>query len=202
MDRGTPPTAIDGVRRFADRFFGTDDSFVVPGAHIGGRISCDDFGGCVTHFDIPSGDPMLRMLVDPEKTSPIERAADATRKFIDTATIPFAALGAAEAAALRSSAAALIEEITGVQANRLAGNAFRDEIAQTLRSAGRDVVTEVYKSTPFGRRFIDLEVSGHGQVLGGIETKLGSSPYTPAQRAKDSWLWLMDGYRVDLVRKP
>jgi hypothetical protein len=107
----------------------------------------------------------------------------------------FAARGAAQSAAPAARAA-------GVQANRTAGNAFRDEIAEALRSEGREVATEVYKSTPFGRRFIDIEVSQNGQVLGGIETKLGGSRYTPAQRAKDAWLWLTERYRVDVVRGP
>lgn len=91
---------------------------------------------------------------------------------------------------------------TGVQANRAAGNAFRDEIARVLQNAGRDVDTEVFKRTPFGKRFIDIEVSQDGKILGGVETKLRTSPYTPSQRAKDAWLWLMNGYRVNVVRGP
>jgi hypothetical protein len=82
--------------------------------------------------------------------------------------------------------------------NKVAGDAFRDEIATLLRNEGRDVATEVYKKTPFGRRFI--EVSQAGQVLGGIETKFGDSRYSPLQRAKDSWLWYRDGDKVDVVR--
>ncbi len=35
-----------------------------------------------------------------------------------------------------------------VQANRTAGNAFRDEIATALHAEGREVATEVYKATP------------------------------------------------------
>lgn len=87
-----------------------------------------------------------------------------------------------------------------VTTNRLAGNAFHDEIAGALRAEGRDVSTGVYKSTPFGKRFIDIEVSKDGQVLGGIETKLGGSRYTPAQRTKDWWLKVNDGYIVNVVR--
>jgi hypothetical protein len=90
---------------------------------------------------------------------------------------------------------------TGVQANRAAGNAFRDEIAGLLQKEGREVATEVYKKTPFGKRFIDIEVSHGGKVLGGIETKVGGSRYLPAQRAKDAWLNLT-GYPVNVVRKP
>jgi RHS repeat-associated protein len=87
-----------------------------------------------------------------------------------------------------------------VQVNRTNGNAFRDEIAEALRADGRTVRTEVYKWTIFGPRFIDIEVEYNGQVLGGIETKWGESRYTPAQRAKDAWLLLSDGYRVNLLR--
>jgi hypothetical protein len=62
---------------------------------------------------------------------------------------------------------------------------------------------EVFKSTPFGARFIDGEVSDRsGNVLGGIETKFGNSPYTAAQRAKDAWLYLTQGYRVNVLRYP
>ncbi|MBE7448009.1 MAG: hypothetical protein HS111_03710 [Kofleriaceae bacterium] len=86
-----------------------------------------------------------------------------------------------------------------VQANKAAGDAFRDEIANALKAAGREVETEVIKQTPFGRRVIDIEVSQHGRVLGGIETKVGGSRYLPSQRAKDEWLRL-HGYIVDLVR--
>jgi len=86
-----------------------------------------------------------------------------------------------------------------VQANRAAGNAFRDEIAGLLQKAGRDVQTEVYKPTPFGRRFIDIEVSQGGKVLGGVETKAGGR-YKPSQRAKDTWLKNAEGYPVNVAR--
>jgi RHS repeat-associated protein len=86
-----------------------------------------------------------------------------------------------------------------VQQNREIGNKFRDEIADLLQKEGLDVVKEVYKRTIFGKRFIDIEVSKGGQVLGGIETKTGNSAYTTSQRAKDAWLRLQ-GYIVNLVR--
>ncbi len=72
-----------------------------------------------------------------------------------------------------------------VQVNRTAGNAFRDELANLLRKEGRDVSIEVYKKTPFGKRFIDIEVSMGEKVLGGIETKVGGSQYNTLQRLKD-----------------
>jgi hypothetical protein len=86
--------------------------------------------------------------------------------------------------------------------NKEAGDKFRDEIANLLQKAGKNVDTEVYHWTPFGRRFIDIEVSSNGKVVGGIETKVGSSPYTPLQRLKDWWLNWHDGYKVNVVRKP
>jgi hypothetical protein len=85
--------------------------------------------------------------------------------------------------------------------NKATGDAFRDEIADLLRKAGRDATTEVPKNTPFGRRVIDIEVSKDGKVLSGVETKTGNSRYTPAQQSKDEWL-RMNGYPVDVVRKP
>jgi RHS repeat-associated protein len=87
-----------------------------------------------------------------------------------------------------------------VQLNGISGNAFRDEIAGALTQEGRQVTTEVYKRTPFGKRFIDIEVSHNGQVLGGIETKFGGARYGSSQRAKDFWLRYADNYIVNVVR--
>jgi len=80
-------------------------------------------------------------------------------------------------------------------------DAFRDEVASSLKAAGRDVQTEVTKQTPFGARRVDIEVSHNGKTLGGIETKTGNSPYKASQRAKDAYL-KERGYRVNVVRKP
>jgi len=93
-------------------------------------------------------------------------------------------------------------QIAQVLKNRAAGNAFRDEIADAFRQIGLEVDTEVYKRTPFGKRFIDIEVTREGRLLGGIETKVGSSRYTTLQRLKDWWLKLSDGYTVTVARKP
>ena len=101
--------------------------------------------------------------------------------------------------AARAGGVAAERTVPRVTANRLDGNAFRDEIAGLLKAEGREVTTEVYKSTPFGKRFIDIEVSKDGQFLGGIETKFGGSRYTPAQSAKDWWLKANDGF-VNVVR--
>ena len=90
--------------------------------------------------------------------------------------------------------------VAQVTINRATGNAFRDQIADALRKAGYEVETEVFKATPFGRRFIDVEVSRGGQVLGGIEAMVGRSWYGPLQRLKDAWLSRMNNYPVTLVR--
>lgn len=95
-----------------------------------------------------------------------------------------------------------------VTKNREVGNEFRDALAEDLHMSGRTVRTEQAKKTPFGRRDIDIEVlddpgaTGDGPPLGGIETKTGDSPYLPSQRAKDTWLKLIQGYRVNVVRQP
>jgi hypothetical protein len=86
-----------------------------------------------------------------------------------------------------------------VAANKVAGDAFRDEIAASFESNGYGVATEVGKKTPFGRRVIDVEVSKNGKLLGGIEAKAGKSRYLPWQMAKDEYL-RRTGYPVQVVR--
>jgi len=87
-----------------------------------------------------------------------------------------------------------------VTLNKEAGDAFRDEIADQFEKAGYEVEKEVVKETPFGLRKMDIQVSKDGQVLGGIETKVGGSRYLPSQRAKDEWLRRTQGYPVNVVR--
>ncbi|WP_143748617.1 hypothetical protein [Chryseobacterium indoltheticum] len=70
-----------------------------------------------------------------------------------------------------------------------------------MRAEGRTVYTEVYKKTPFGARYMDLEVWHKGVNLGGIEAKVGGSRYLPLQKLKDAWLGTQ-GYPVQLIRKP
>lgn len=106
----------------------------------------------------------------------------------------FAPLGFVEGKAAKTTT-------TLVQANRTAGNLFRDELAAALKAEGRTVRTEAYKWTPFGKRYIDIDVRFNGVSLGGIETKVGSSRYLPLQKLKDAWLGA-NGYPVQLVRKP
>lgn len=89
----------------------------------------------------------------------------------------------------------------GAKANRDRGNAWRDEIADTIRAQGGEARTEVEKDTPFGPRFIDVEVGPVDDPLGGIEAKEGNSRYKPDQRSKDEWL-RRQKYPVHLLRKP
>jgi hypothetical protein len=99
-----------------------------------------------------------------------------------------------------NAAASSVESQGGVLANKKAGDAFRDEVADLFSQAGYSVEKEVVKKTPFGQRRIDIEVtSPQGNLLGGIETKVGRSRYLPSQRAKDAWL-LMQGYIVNVMR--
>jgi hypothetical protein len=77
---------------------------------------------------------------------------------------------------------------TGVGANKVAGDAFRDEVADRLPDLGFDVVRkEASVSTPFGTRRIDILAERNGSLVN-VETKLGSSRYLPSQRAKDIWM--------------
>jgi hypothetical protein len=61
-----------------------------------------------------------------------------------------------------------------VALSRGLGNAYRDEIAANIdQMPNRMATTEVYKRTPFGARFIDVEVSdGSNNVLGGSRQSL------------------------------
>ena len=115
---------------------------------------------------------------------------------------PYLLVGGVASGARALLGRALTGEVAGVTANKIAGDAFRDEIAGLFRAGGYGVRTEVGKLTPFGRRVIDIEVSRGGQVLGGIETKVGGSRYTSYQRAKDAALYILKDYPVQLVRKP
>jgi RHS repeat-associated protein len=101
--------------------------------------------------------------------------------------------------AFASAVSNAISRSATVQANKIAGDAFRDQIASAFEQNGYGIAKEVGKKTPFGRRVIDIEVSKNGDVLGGIEAKAGSSRYLPWQIAKDTYLG-KTGYPVQLVR--
>lgn len=60
-------------------------------------------------------------------------------------------VGAIETGIISRFAEVAVEGIqTGIQANKIAGDAFRDELAEPLCAEGRDVEIEVFKMTPFG----------------------------------------------------
>jgi len=103
-------------------------------------------------------------------------------------------------AATEPGAAPSPAAVPRVTANKRAGDAFRDKLAAELRAAGRDVEIEIYKPTPYGGRYMDIEVSMNGRILGGIEAKVGRSRYTWSQRLKDWWLKNVKNYTVHLVR--
>jgi len=88
-----------------------------------------------------------------------------------------------------------------IKDNRAKGDAYRDQVSESLTAAGRSVTKEVTKQTPFGRRVIDIEVKHNGKTLGGVETKTGNSRYTSSQRAKDNYL-KQQGYPVNVSRQP
>ncbi|MGC3955160.1 MAG: RHS repeat-associated core domain-containing protein [Propionicimonas sp.] len=79
--------------------------------------------------------------------------------------------------------------LPGVTANKVAGDAFRDQVASRLASEhGFKIIgTEVSVKTPLGRRVIDILAERNGGLVN-FETKLGGSRYLPSQRAKDWWI--------------
>jgi hypothetical protein len=113
---------------------------------------------------------------------------------------------------IEASTAPVIPQSPPISVLRVQGNSYRDQIADLLRQElaaqglGSTVVAEatgnpIRKDTPFGPRFIDIEIrDAQGKPLGGIEVKDGNSRYKPSQRAKDEWLRLTEGYSVTVVR--
>ena len=79
--------------------------------------------------------------------------------------------------------------VSGVRANKVAGDAFRDHVASRLESKEgfRVVGVEVSVKTPLGRRQIDILAERNGGLVA-FETKLGGSRYLPKQRAKDWYI--------------
>ena len=88
------------------------------------------------------------------------------------------------------------------QANKAAGDKFRDQVAENFRKMGYEVKTEVNYRTPFGNRRMDIDLYKNGDRVGAIETKFGpNARYTPSQRAKDYWLenYSNDPFRIDVI---
>lgn len=182
---------------------GEDGGRAVWGFNAGGASHFgNDAGSFWKSFNTPMNDQILNRasaMVNAQSNIP---SAFITGDGIEPFNIEFdVALAIFTAGAGNAAKAGVSVASKGVQANKIAGNAFRDEIADLLRAEGRTIFTEVPKKTIFGPRVIDIEVHYGGRVLGGIETKVGASRYLPSQRAKDFWLGL-NGYPVNLVRKP
>jgi hypothetical protein len=96
-----------------------------------------------------------------------------------------------------------------IQINKMAGDGFRDDVAAYLRSIGRTVVTDDMSkgaltfTTPYGPRTFDIGVwDDNGNLLGYVEAKTGSSPYTALQQDKDAWLSKQYGYKITVIRAP
>jgi len=142
--------------------------------------------------------PDEEALQDPGILDPVALATGAAAGALDAAIEKGAATVAADMA---SKAATSTTKTAGVAANRAAGNAFRDAIASDFEANGYEVTKEVFKRTPFGGRFIDIQIQKDGVLLGGIETKASATArYSASQRAKDAYLKYVEGYIVNVVR--
>jgi RHS repeat-associated protein len=90
-----------------------------------------------------------------------------------------------------------------VQANKAAGDAFRDEVAEELKRAGKHVEIEQTVDTPFGSRRHDIHVYDKpgGTLEGAVETKVGGSRYHASQRSKDAYLRMFRKIITHVIRK-
>jgi RHS repeat-associated protein len=80
------------------------------------------------------------------------------------------------------------------------GTDFEDAVKGVLEAAGRNVTKYRYMWTPYGPRYIDLDVSDAGGSLGGVEVKFNQSRHHTMQRLKDEWLRQYKGYVVNQIR--
>ena len=85
-----------------------------------------------------------------------------------------------------------------IKENKGKGDDFRDIVLEILQAGGADATPEVTFPTPHGPRRMDIDLGGNG----GIEAKVGGSPYTDAQRRKDRYLNRNGGYPVRELRFP
>jgi len=88
-----------------------------------------------------------------------------------------------------------------IRDNKKKGDDFRDLVRDIADVLGFGGGIERPFNTPRGRRFMDVDLSW-GNWTGGIETKVGDSPYTPSQQAKDRWLNRNGRYPVRVIRFP
>jgi hypothetical protein len=93
-----------------------------------------------------------------------------------------------------------------ITANKASGDAFRDTVANFLRTQlGRTVTTDAEDraaltlDTPYGPRVLDMMVHDpEGNLLGYVETKSGGAGYGGLQLLKDDWL-RSQGTTIDVV---
>lgn len=88
-----------------------------------------------------------------------------------------------------------------ITANRARGIKAEKRALEAIRSTPgvSNVQKQVYYSTPFGRRYVDIQYTvGHRTRI--VEVKTGGSRYTPLQRAKDAWISKKYGYGRELRR--
>jgi len=86
-----------------------------------------------------------------------------------------------------------------VGGNKKTGDDFRDALRDLFQALGYDTDIEVPHNTPWGRRIIDIELR-RGGWTGGIEGKVGGSPYKLYQQIKDAWLNRNGKFPVRLIR--
>jgi hypothetical protein len=89
--------------------------------------------------------------------------------------------------------------------NKVAGDQFRDELANELKKYGFQVRTEQGQWTPFGRRVTDIRAyeAGETEPLFGVEAKVGTSRYHQIQQDKDAWIELFGqpAYPTYVIRR-
>ena len=84
---------------------------------------------------------------------------------------------------------------SGVQGNKLVGDAYRDHVANWFEQMGDIVKTDATHRadltfrTPYGDRILDIAVfDRNGKLKGYIETKSGNAKVDALQQKKDEWL--------------
>ena len=206
----------DGIKKFF-KGFGTTLMDIANGSQLHNQVissvstaistvehlSKGDYSGAGNQFLESTGAPEVVRTVGKAANGDME-AIGSVAAVVTVGIVTHKAGGKVATAESGVGEASSTGKISQVQRNRMAGNAYRDEVANGLKAEGREVRIEVPKKTPFGSRVIDIEVEYNGKVQGGIETKVGSSRYHPLQRIKDIWLDLNTpgGYPVQEVRKP
>lgn len=116
---------------------------------------------------------------------------------------PWAAVRAVARRMRLSFCVCKISRTTGstIRDNNRKGKDFENALEDFYRALGYEVQPQASRSTPFGRRYVDIVISKGGSTRG-IEAKVGNSPYTAAQRRKDGWLNRNGTFPTDVRRFP